>query len=214
MKKSIAVFCGSHFSNNPIYADAAHEMGRLLAKRGYRLVYGGSSWGYMGVVAKACLEAGGEVTAVIPTIFSQEVIDSQPVTELVKVVSMAERKHQLALRSDAFIALCGGAGTLDEVTDMMTLNQLSLAGGMSTSREEETSGNEAYRRERPMKMKPIGMLNTNGFFDPFLLQLKRMTDEGLLSPSHHDAVVASSSPEELLELIEDFISQQEEMLNQ
>lgn len=209
MKKSIAVFCGSHLASNPIYADAAHEMGKLLAQRGYRLVYGGSSWGYMGVVAQACLEAGGEVTAVIPTIFSQEVIDSQPVTELVRVGSMAERKHQLALRSDAFIALCGGAGTLDEVTDMMTLNQLSLAGGMSTSREEETFGNEAYKREKPAKMKPIGMLNANGFFDPFLQQLRRMTDEGLLNPTHHDAVVASDSPERLLEMIEDFISRQE-----
>lgn len=196
---NIAVFCGSHLAKNPHFAEAAHAMGALIAEHRHRLIYGGSSWGYMGIVAQAALQAGGEVVAIIPSLFSQEVIDSQPVTELVVVESMSERKHELSLRSDAFIALSGGAGTLDEVTEMMTNNQLSLPGGMSSCRN---SFGKAQYAAKASALKPIGILNTDSFFSPFMHQLEMMCNEGLLAENHYRAVLASPTPQELLHRIE------------
>lgn len=193
---NIAVFCGSHIGKNPHFAEAARATGQLLAQRGHRLLYGGSAWGYMGLVAQGALEKGGHVTAVIPSLFSQEVIDSQPVSELLVVPSMSHRKDLLARLSDAFLALPGGIGTLDEVTEMMTNNQLHLEGGLSEHRA--TFGQSDYQHMQAEHLKPIGLLNIDHFYDPFLQQLRLMADEGLLTPNHLAALTHAPTPEQLL----------------
>ena len=198
----IAIFCGSHLAKNPNFAIAAQEIGTLIAQRGHHLLYGGSNWGYMGLVAQAALKEGGEVTAVIPTIFSQEVIDSQPVTHSIIVDSMAERKHQLAIQSDAYIALPGGIGTLDEITEMMVNNQLSLPGGMSSKRYGEAFSPSDYLSSKGTAHRPVGILNTNGFFSPFLIQLDMMVEEGLLAQENRAALLDRATPENLLAAIE------------
>lgn len=195
---NIAVFCGSHMGRNPHFEEAARTLGGLLASNGHTLVYGGSSWGYMGVVAKAAYDAGGRVVAVIPSLFEQSVIDSQPVHELHVVRNMAERKHLLAELADAYIALPGGVGTIDEATEMLTNNQLQLSGGMSETRKD--ASHVAYLNP-PTDCKLIGFVNTDGYYDHFLLQLKHMVDEGLFAPRHYKAVVAAPSPEALLDII-------------
>lgn len=199
---NIAVFCGSHLGRNPHLAEAATSMGRLLAQQGHNLIYGGSSWGYMGLVAQGALSAGGHVTAVIPSLFSQEVIHSQEVSQMIVVKSMSERKHQLALLSDAFIALSGGAGTLDEITEMLTNNQLRLQGGMSEV--NDTFSAKDHQSMSAFHLKPVGILNTDGFYDPFLQQLHIMCQEGLLAENHYQAVLSDSTPQGLLEKIENY----------
>ena len=113
---NISVFCGAAVPRNQSYTDAATLLGTLLAQQGHTLLYGGSNLGLMGAVSGAALAAGGTVVGVIPTLFPEEVILSQPVTQLVRVASLAERKAYLMAHSHAFIALPGGIGTLDEVT--------------------------------------------------------------------------------------------------
>ena len=120
------------------------------------MLYGGSNLGLMGVVSGAALAKGGTVVGVIPTFFSEEIILSQPVTQLVRVSSLAERKAYLLSHSDAFIALPGGIGTLDEVTEVMVANQIQQLN------------------------KPMLLLNLDGYYDPFLLQLERFKADGLM----------------------------------
>ncbi|MDY5969682.1 MAG: TIGR00730 family Rossman fold protein [Bacteroidales bacterium] len=177
----IGVFCGSQMGRNPRFAKVSAEMGCLIARRGDTFVYGGSNWGYMGVSSGAALQEGGRVVGVIPSIFHEDVIQSQPVTELVVVSSMAERKQRIAEMSDAFIALPGGVGTLDEVTEMLTNNQLGFG------------------------CKPVGLLNVDGFYDCFLQQLRLMLDEGLLRQSNFATVLSSATPDDLLCAIDAFV---------
>lgn len=153
---NISVFCGATLPHNKAYIDAARQLGRLIALEGHTLLYGGSNLGLMGVVSSAALAEGGTVVGVIPTLFSEEIILSQPVTQLVRVSSLAERKTHLLAHSDAFIALPGGIGTLDEVTEVMVANQL-----------QHTN-------------KPVMLINLDGYYDPFLQQLERFQTEGLM----------------------------------
>ena len=178
--RSIAIFCGSHLSHNPHFAEAAAEVGCLVALRGDRFVYGGSNWGYMGVSSSAALREGGYVIGVIPSIFSQEVIASQAVSELIVVKDMAERKQRIAELADAYIALPGGVGTLDEVTEMLTNNQLGFG------------------------CKPVGLLNVDGFYNPFLQQLQVMLNAGLLRQSNFATVLSAATPSALLDAIDHF----------
>lgn len=177
---TIGIFCGSHEGKNPHFKEAAAAMGQLMAARGLTLVYGGSNWGYMGTCSSAALAAGGRVTGIIPDFFAEEVIHSQPVTELIVVQSMAQRKQRIANLCDAFVALPGGIGTLDEVTEMLTNNQLGFG------------------------CKPVGLLNVDGFYDPFLQQLRLMLDEGLLRESNYGTVLSEADPAVLLSKMEDF----------
>ena len=153
---NISVFCGATLPHNKAYIYAARQLGRLIALEGHTLLYGGSNLGLMGVVSSAALAEGGTVVGVIPTLFSEEIILSQPVTRLVRVSSLAERKTYLLAHSDAFIALPGGIGTLDEVTEVMVANQL-----------QHTN-------------KPVVLINLDGYYDPFLQQLERFQTEGLM----------------------------------
>ena len=183
MKCKIAVFCGSSMPHNEKIVNAAHELGRRLAEEGDVLVYGGSNLGLMGVVSGAALEAGGHVVGVIPTLFSEDIILSQTVTELVRVRTMAERKERILEMCDAFIALPGGIGTIDEVSEVMVANQLQIADGKRLL-------DGSYRQ------KPMILLNIDGYYDSFLEQMCVVKEEGLM---RSDAgLVSAASVEEVL----------------
>lgn len=173
----LAVFCASRTGNNPQYQSTAHALGQLIALQGHTLVYGGSNLGYMGTVSTAALDAGGHVISVIPTIFSPEVINSQPRAETRLVSSMQERKSLMIDLCDAFVALPGGVGTLDEIFEVLMSNQLNLCD------------------------KPMGLLNVDGYFSPLLQQLDRMMQDGLLLPHSIRALKVDSTPEGLMEKI-------------
>lgn len=180
MRKSICVFCGSHFGNNPEFDKAADEMGRRIAEDGRELIYGGSNCGYMGTVSSAAIKAGGRVVGVIPTFFTDEVITSQPVDELIMAETMGERKRIMADRCDAFVALPGGVGTLDEITEMLTANQLGF------------------------NIKPIALLNVDGYFDCFIAQMDRLLKDGLVNKITYDSLFAAGTVTDLLRMIDDF----------
>lgn len=178
---NISVFCGASLPRNQQYTAAATLLGKLLAKRGHSLLYGGSNLGIMGAVSSASLENGGCVVGVIPSFFSEEIILSQPVSELVRVASIAERKEYLIAHSDAFIALPGGIGTLDEVFEVLVANQLGQCS------------------------KPMGLLNTQGFFNPQIEMLRRMESEGLYSLSNARYLIVDDQPEGLLQMLASFV---------
>lgn len=174
---NIAVFCGSGLPGDSRITKAAETLGRRLAEGGHTLIYGGSNLGLMGVVSGAALRGGGRVVGVIPTLFSEDIIRSQRVTELVRVRSMAERKEYLIAHSDAFVALPGGIGTLDEVLEVMVANQLKQID------------------------KPMYLLNMDGFYDTFLEQLRQMHQMGFVRATGEASLHAVSSVEELFELL-------------
>jgi uncharacterized protein (TIGR00730 family) len=175
--KAIGLFCGSHCGSNPLFKQIAEQLGELIAANDYTLVYGGSSWGLMGVVASKVLENNGKVVGIIPDFFSENVVEQREIT-IHKVKSMAERKEMMADMADVFVALPGGIGTLDEVTEIMSMNQLGLIA------------------------KPIGLLNSNNFFDPFLKQIDNMFAEDLIHEVHRKMLTYSTDPKLLLENLE------------
>lgn len=177
---NISVFCGSSQPRNQQIAFAARELGRQVALGGHTLLYGGSNLGLMGVVSSAVLEEGGHVVGVIPSFFSEEIIQSQPVSELVRVASMAERKEYLIAHSDAFVALPGGIGTLDEAFEVMVANQLGLS------------------------QKPLGLLDTNHFYQHLMAQLEHMEKEGFYNLTHAKYLILEEQPDRLLQRLTDF----------
>lgn len=172
--KSVAVFCGSAIKVDPVYIEAARELGRLLAFRGLEVVYGGASVGLMGQVADGALERGGRVTGVMPAFMSTRELTHQNLTRLHVVKSMHERKQLMADLSDAFIAIPGGFGTLDELFEIITWKQINL------------------------HIKPIGLLNLNGYFDGLIAFADRATQEGFVQPHHRRSFVVSADVESLL----------------
>ena len=175
---SVCVFCGSSRGEGEQWAAAARSLGALLAERGIELVYGGGHVGLMGEVADAALAAGGRVVGVIPSgLFSREVAHRR-VTELHEVGSMHERKALMYDRSDAFVALPGGFGTLDELAEVVTWTQLGLHG------------------------KPTVLLDVDGFWDPFVALLDGMAASGFLRPQNRDLVHVRDTPEAALAHLE------------
>jgi uncharacterized protein (TIGR00730 family) len=172
--QSILVFCGSKTGNNPIYEATARQVGITFAQRGIHLIYGAGDVGLMGVLADAMLAAGGTVTGIIPYFLRDREGGRSDLTELIQVDGMGERKKIMAKRSDAIITLPGGYGTLDELFEMLTLVQLSKA------------------------RHPIGILNTDGFFDPLIAQIDRMLEDGFLIQEHRELLLVSDTIEELL----------------
>ncbi len=171
----ICVFCGSNPGANPAYAEAAADLGRLLAGRGLTLVYGGGHVGLMGVLADAALAAGGRVTGVIPEALAAKELAHRGLTDLVVVGSMHERKALMSELSDAFIALPGGIGTLEEWFEVWTWSQLGF------------------------QPKPCGMLNVAGYYDHLLAFLDHMTAERFLSPPHRSMSVVEERADRLLD---------------
>ena len=162
----ISVFCGASLPHSEQITEAARQLGRAIARGGHTLLYGGSNLGLMGATSGAALQEGGRVVGVIPTFFSDDIIHSQPVSELVCVRTLAERKEYLIAHSDAFVALPGGIGTLDEVLEVMVANQLGLVRDRSGANQSQG--------------KPMILLNLGGYYNPFLAQLDAMRAEGLL----------------------------------
>jgi len=171
---NVCVFCGSSIGNNPVYQEAAYDLGRLMATSQHALVYGGGNVGLMGVIADSVMENHGKVIGVIPDFLLRREVGHRGVTELEVVSSMHERKKRMADLANAFIAMPGGWGTLDELAEILTWRQL----GLITS--------------------PIGLLNVNRFFDPLLEQMRVMVKEGFLQKENLDLLKVEETPEKLL----------------
>ena len=154
---SICVYCGSANGADPAYAAAAEEFGALLAGSGIRLIYGGGSVGLMGIVARRVLAEGGQVTGIIPQFLKEREVMLTEVSELIVTPDMHERKRIMFERSDAFVALPGGIGTLEETVEMLTWAQL---------------GRHA---------KPVALANINGFWNPLRELLSHMESQGFLA---------------------------------
>ncbi len=154
--RSVCVYCGSGLGEHPAYAAAARTLGRSLAENGISLVYGGGGLGLMGEVARATLEAGGKVTGIIPEFLVEREHMLREVTDLIVTTDMHVRKKQMFERSDAFVALPGGIGTLEELVEQLTWAQL----GQHT--------------------KPIVVANINGFWTPFLTLLEHMRSQAFI----------------------------------
>ena len=173
--RSICVFCGSRHGHDPAYAVAARELGRLMAERGIRLVYGGGRVGLMGEVADAVLAAGGQVVGVIPTLLVQKEVEHRGVTELHEVGSMHERKALMEQMSDAFIVLPGGFGTMDEACEILTWAQLGL------------------------HAKPLGLVNTAGYYDRLSAFFDHALEEDFISVENRHRVLVESTPRRILD---------------
>jgi uncharacterized protein (TIGR00730 family) len=181
-KKWVCVFCASAVGASPVYLEAASELGRLIALRGYGLVYGGATVGAMGAVADAALAAGGDVVGVIPDVIREREIDHKGLTELHVVRTMHERKALLAERADAFVALPGGYGTLDEFIEVVTWAQLGI-------------------HAKPCVAVNL-TVNAGGFFDGLLAFLDHCVAQGMIQAENRGLVQVARDAEEALALVE------------
>jgi uncharacterized protein (TIGR00730 family) len=172
---TISIYCGSSLGKNKIYKDMAILLGEALHRRGISLVYGGGNVGLMGVIANTVLRLGGKVTGVLPHFLNKKEVGNLDVDELILVDSMHERKQKISEISDAFIAMPGGFGTLEEISEMLTWTQLGLS------------------------KKPIGFFNANGFYDLLLNQFDKMVEEGFLKQENRRMFVDDHDPESLLD---------------
>jgi len=173
--RRVCVYCGSNAGTQPAYAEAARQVGRLLAGRGIALVYGGGKVGMMGLMADAALAAGGEVVGIIPRSLQAREVEHRGITTLHVVGTMHERKALMAELSDAFVALPGGLGTLDELFEIWTWAQL---------------GEHA---------KPCGLLNVRGFFDPLIRHVDHAVAEGFVRAAHRAMLLVDTDPDVLLD---------------
>lgn len=177
MIKKICVYCGSSSGNDPRFVDIARQMGIQMAKNGLTLVYGGAKVGLMGALADGCLDSGGTVIGVIPDFLNHKEVAHDGLTELIITQSMHQRKTIMAEKSDAFVALPGGMGTLEEVAEILTWKQLGLVSG------------------------PVGILNLDGYYDDLLSMFHVMNKAGLLKDEHLSMVIESDQPESLISSI-------------
>ena len=173
----VCVYSASSTKIDPVYFEAAEQLGRLLAEHHIRLVNGAGSIGLMRSVADAVLSNGGEVTGVIPHFMVEQNWQHMGLTELIEVASMHERKQKMADLSDAVIALPGGCGTLEELLEIITWKQLGLY------------------------LNPVVILNVNGFYDPLLNMLGRAIDENFMRRQHGDIWKVANTSEEAVELL-------------
>lgn len=178
--ESVCVFAGSSSGTRPQYAGAAEQLGRALAGRGWRVVYGGGRVGLMGVLADAALAAGGEVIGVIPEALLRKEVGHEGLTDLRVVQTMHQRKALMSELSDAVVALPGGLGTLEELFEILTWAQLGI------------------------HAKACGMLNAAGYYDDLLRFLGQTVGEGFVRREHRDMILAAASADELLDLMADY----------
>jgi len=178
--RSVCVYCGSSPGRDETYVKAGHLLGRSLAKSGLRLVYGGGTKGIMGAVAEGALKAGGKVTGIIPRfLINREATETalDRLDELVITDNMHERKHRMFEKSDAFVALPGGIGTVEEIVEIMTWGQLG------------------HHR------KPIVFANVKGFWDPMLALLDHMSSEGFIHTAQRVKPLVVDDPEAIVAAI-------------
>ena len=173
----VCLFCGSNSGTRPAYAQAAADYGCALAARGMTLVYGGGSVGLMKIAAEAALAANGGVIGVITEQLMVREVGHPGLTELIVVPTMHERKARMAALADAFVALPGGFGTFDEFCEMATWDQLGI------------------------HVKPLVMLNVDGYFDGFLMQIDRGVADGFLKPEHRVMVEVVARVDEIFDAI-------------
>lgn len=167
---NLCVFCGSRSGGDPIFEASARAMGQALAEAGVGLVYGGGRVGLMGVVADSALAAGGAAYGVIPQALHDREVAHLGLTELEIVDSMHERKARMDARADGFIALPGGAGTLEEIFEQWTWAQLGI------------------------HAKPVGFLNVGGFYDPLIEMIGRTVENGFTDPRYGEMLIVESDP--------------------
>jgi len=180
MINTISVFCGSGSGRQPAYAAAARELGILLAGKNIHLVYGGGKRGLMGIIAKTMLKNGGEVTGVIPRALADKEVGYTELHDLRIVGSMHERKAAIAGMADAFIALPGGFGTMDEIFEAITWAQLGI------------------------HQKPCGFLNVCGYYDNLIAFIDHAVKEQFIPSDNKALILVDDQPDKLLHKIENF----------
>ncbi len=178
--KAVSVFCGSSAGNDERFLEDARSLGSYLAEHRITLIYGGARVGLMGVVADAVLEGGGLVTGVLPDFITNREIAHQELTEMITVSSMHERKSVMHERSDAAIVLPGGYGTMDEMFELLTWGQLGL------------------------HAKPVGILNSGGFYDGLISFIDQMVTKSLLRIHHRKMLQVSGDIPELFDLLQSY----------
>eukprot|EP00200_Dunaliella_tertiolecta_P000341 CAMPEP_0202359480 /NCGR_PEP_ID=MMETSP1126-20121109/12763_1 /ASSEMBLY_ACC=CAM_ASM_000457 /TAXON_ID=3047 /ORGANISM="Dunaliella tertiolecta, Strain CCMP1320" /LENGTH=218 /DNA_ID=CAMNT_0048952915 /DNA_START=196 /DNA_END=852 /DNA_ORIENTATION=+ len=177
--RRIAVFCGSSSGVSPLYGECARKMGSLLASRGTGLVYGGGTVGLMGETARAVHEGGAEVFGCIPKALAPRELSGEMIGHLVVVDDMHQRKAEMARQADGFIGLPGGFGTLEELLEVITWQQLGFHN------------------------KPVGLLNVNGYFDQLLQFFNHSVEQGFIR-REHNCILVSDDPAALVDMMQQF----------
>jgi len=175
--KKIAVFCGSSLGFNDVYKNDAIKLGNHFVENNIGMVYGGGKIGMMGILADTIIQKNGEVIGVIPGLLRHEEVAHTEITKMIVTKTMSKRKVKISKLVDGYIALPGGFGTLDEIFEALTLGQLGI------------------------ESKPVGILNTNGFFNHLIKQLDVMVTEGYLKQSNKEMLIVSDSVDELCALM-------------
>ncbi|XP_030955096.1 probable cytokinin riboside 5'-monophosphate phosphoribohydrolase LOGL1 [Quercus lobata] len=179
--KRVCVFCGSNSGNRKIFGDAALDLGRQLVEKKMDLVYGGGSGGLMGLVSRTVFDGGCHVLGVIPNALVPLEISGRAVGEVLIVSDMHERKAEMARRADAFVALPGGYGTMEELLEIIAWSQLGIHD------------------------KPVGLLNIDGYYDCLLGLFDKGVEEGFINPSARNIVISAQTSRELLQKMEEYI---------
>ena len=175
--QNISVFCGAHEGNNPIYAEEAKNIAEIIAKKGINVVFGGGNVGLMKIVSNTALDNGVKALGIsLRSLYELELVNPR-LDEIVVAETLLDRKDVFMDRSDAFIVLAGGVGSLDELAEVMASNQLGIIN------------------------KPIGILNTEGYYDHLLAWMQKAVEEGFISKANFDELIISDSCEDLIERI-------------
>jgi len=177
--KRLAAYCGSAAGADPRFADAAREMGEAIVERGLELVYGGGRLGLMGIVADTVVNAGGTAYGVIPRALVDKEVAHTGLTDLYTVTTMHERKAKMTELCDAFVCLPGGIGTLDELYEAWTWNALG------------------YHAQ------PFALLNTAGFWTPFVAMMEHISDSGFLSKQRLGQMIVADTPNQAINLLDE-----------
>ena len=172
--KSIAVFCGAHLGNDPIYEEKAKEISQLIASKGINVVFGGGDVGLMKVVADTAIESGGEVTGITLSSLDSFELTNPRITKTIITKDLFERKQEFFNHSDAFIVLPVGVGSLDELTEVLVSNQLGIIN------------------------KPVGILNTNNYYDSFFKWYDHSVKSGFVSEANYSQLIVDINPDKLL----------------
>jgi len=175
--KNISIFCGAHEGKNPEYAKAAKSVAELIAKKGINVVFGGGNVGLMKIISDTALDNGVEVLGISLKSLHELELANPRLNDIVVSETLLDRKDEFMSRSDAFIVLPGGVGSLDELAEIMASNQLGIIN------------------------KPVGILNTEGYYDHLLEWFNKAVNEGFISSENLKELLVSDSPEELVELI-------------
>mgnify|MGYP005621961161 FL=1 len=175
--KSISIFCGAHEGNNPKYAQSANIVSETIAKKGINVVFGGGNVGLMKIISDTALDNGVEVLGIsLKSLHALELANPR-LSEIVVTETLLDRKDEFMSRSDAFVVLPGGVGSLDELAEIMASNQLGIIN------------------------KPVGILNTEGYYDHLLKWFDKAVEEGFISSANLKELLVSEDPQELVELI-------------